>query len=144
MGEIVDSKLVSVFGEDVSLPEEVEQRNQFEQQYADEILPFVNKKGHASCTEWMKEFKITYTAAVKFMDALEERGIVDVGEHNQGPRPLLNGRKKKCPNLTPITSSESPLHLTSPLPPTPPTSSEPTAPSPTMSSTSPSKKKKRK
>ena len=122
------NELVSVFGEDIPLPEEVEQRNQFEQQYVDEILPFVNKKGHASCTEWMKEFKITYTAAVKFMDALEERGIVDVGEHNQSPRPLLNGRKKKCPIISdpPLTSPASeaptPLLTTTTPPPTPSTS----------------------
>ena len=88
--------------------EEFEKVTQFEQQYSEEILPFVKKQGHASCTEWMKEFKITYTSAVKFMDALELRDIVGVGEHT--PRPLLNGREKKCP--TPTVSLE-----TTPVPP---------------------------
>ena len=76
----------------------------FEQHYA-EVLTFVKKQGHASCFEMMKEFQISYPNSVYLMDTLEARAIVDAAEPEViGPRPLLNGKKKRCPP-TPVISA---------------------------------------
>lgn len=76
----------------------------FEQHYEQDILPFVKKTNHASCFDLMKEFHISYAESVKIMDTLEARGIVDAAEvDTKGPRPLLNGKKKRC--LTSATSA---------------------------------------
>lgn len=66
----------------------------FEEKY----LLFVQRKGHASCFELMKEFFISYANAVHIMDVLEERGIVDIDdseEQQKGPRPLMTEARRK-------------------------------------------------
>jgi hypothetical protein len=98
----------------------------FEQHYA-EVLAFVQKMKHVSCFELMKEFRLSYADSVHLMDILEERDIVDAVEPGtiKGPRPLLNGNKKRCPPPTP-PSIESEPAATSVQPTLAPTSSAPT------------------
>jgi hypothetical protein len=88
---------------------EVEYDARFEQQYEQDILPFIKKKGHASCFEMMKEFHISYADSVHIMDTLEIRDIVDAAEPEvKGPRPLLNGKKKRCPSSAGSANPNSP------------------------------------
>lgn len=105
----------------------------FEQHYA-EVLAFVQKKGHASCFEMMKEFHISYADSVHLMDTLEERGIVDITLPGEtGGRTLLNGKKKRC--LPPVINATP----TSPLAEAAPSVALPAAPSaeakPTLTTT---------
>jgi len=59
------------------------------------IEKFVRSRRKAGCTEIRKAFGMTYSEAVKTMDALEDRGVVGPcatrfdGVPMSGPRPVL-------------------------------------------------------
>ena len=91
----------------------------FEQFYEQDLLPFVKKQKHASCFEIMKQFHKTYADTVHLMDTLERRDIVDAAEPGvRGPRPLLNGKKKRCPPAIVATENLSTSKDSTPTAPT--------------------------
>src|SRR3954468_9327729 len=57
------------------------------------VEAFVRGQGQAACFELCKAFGVSYGGAVKLMDALEERGVVNPpfapdGSILSGPRPI--------------------------------------------------------
>ena len=55
----------------------------------DNVVMFISGQGHASCYEMMTEFGIGYSQAVRFMDQLEEDGLVGPAPADAGPRELV-------------------------------------------------------
>ncbi|MDR3092190.1 MAG: DNA translocase FtsK [Clostridiales bacterium] len=60
-----------------------------EDEFTEEAIAFIVKKGKASASMLQRQFRIGYNRASRIIDGLEERGIVAAGDGSSRPREVL-------------------------------------------------------
>jgi hypothetical protein len=68
--------------------------------YYEQAYIISQKRGEASCWQWMEELKIDYCATVWIMDIMESRGVVPILEYKDGVPTVRGPRRFKGKRVT--------------------------------------------